>query len=104
MMYQGSDQASGAELLRTIHCTIRENKKYTVKRLFKPLSDAALRQLVDSTSIFQAWRAAARQARAFEGGMYFKREGVYEYLIRTTRDNRQSRLGRSDGRDGARVL
>jgi hypothetical protein len=81
-------------LLRMIRCTIHENEKCTVNQLFKPLSDAALRQLVDSTSIFQAWREAARQARAFEGGMYFKREGVYEYLVRTTRDNRQIRLGR----------
>lgn len=81
-------------LLRMIHCIIHKNRKYTVNQLFKPLADAALRQLVDSTAIFQAWRAAARQARALEGGMYFKREGDYEYLVRTTRDNRQMRLGR----------
>lgn len=30
---------------------------------------------------------------AYQGGMYWKRQDAYEYLVRTTPDNRQKRLG-----------
>lgn len=58
-----------------------------------PLGDNAARQLIDSTTIFDEWRRAQALARKFSGGMYWKRQGDYEYLVKTTRDNRQQRLG-----------
>ncbi len=59
-----------------------------------PLSDNATRQAIDSFAVFQAWLGAVEQARRFAGGMYFKREGEHEYLVKTLPDNRQRRLGR----------
>ena len=64
--------------------------------LYLPLSDNAARQAIDATAIFQEWRVAQGEASRFSGGMYFKREGDYEYLVRTRSDNRQQRLGRRD--------
>jgi hypothetical protein len=63
---------------------------------FLPLSDNAARQFIDATSVFQEWMRVTREARRFAGGMYFKREGAYEYLVKTAPDNRQQRLGRRD--------
>lgn len=62
--------------------------------LFLPLSDNAARQFIDAVGIFQEWRRATAEARRHAGGMYFKREGDYEYLVKTAPDNRQQRLGR----------
>jgi len=59
-----------------------------------PIADNAARQAIDSAAIFQAWLTAAADTRRFAGGMYFKREGGYEYLVKTAPDNRQQRLGR----------
>ena len=42
------------------------------------------------------WLRATKDAKKFAGGMYFKREGTYEYLVKTSPDNRQSRLGPRD--------
>src|SRR5574343_769590 len=61
---------------------------------YLPLPDNAARQAIDSLGIFQEWRRCAQEARRFAGGMYFKREGDYQYLVRTAADNRQQRLGR----------
>jgi len=63
-----------------------------------PLSDNAARQLIDSTTIFDEFRRVQQEARQYAGGMYWKRQGEYEYLVKTRPDNRQSRIGpRSPG-------
>ncbi|MRD49651.1 GSU2403 family nucleotidyltransferase fold protein [Caenimonas koreensis] len=60
---------------------------------FFPIPDNAARQLIDSTTVFNEHRRVDAQARSFVGGMYWKRQGDYEYLIRTRTDNRQHRIG-----------
>lgn len=60
---------------------------------FLPLSDSAARQVIDSTTIFLEYRRAKAQAGRFAGGMYWKRQGEYEYLVKTRPDNSQQRLG-----------
>jgi hypothetical protein len=62
-----------------------------------PLSDNAARQVIDSTTIFDELRRTQTLAKRFSGGMYWKRQPPYEYLVKTLSDNRQHRLGpRSD--------
>lgn len=61
---------------------------------YLPVSDSAARQIVDSVSIFSEWRRAALAARSYAGGMYFKKEGDYEYLVKTFPNNKQQRHGR----------
>lgn len=58
-----------------------------------PLSDNAARQVIDSTTIFNEFVRVKVQARAYAGGMYWKRQGDYEYLVKTSPDNRQRRVG-----------
>lgn len=60
---------------------------------FLPLPDGAARQLIDSTTVFHEYRRARAQARAHAGGMYWKRQGDYEYLVKTQPDGRQQRIG-----------
>ncbi len=60
---------------------------------YLPLSDNAARQLIDSTTVFNEFTRVQDQARAYAGGMYWKRQGEYEYLVKTQPDNRQSRVG-----------
>jgi len=57
------------------------------------LSDNASRQVIDSTTLFDEYHRVRAEARRYEGGMYWKRQGDYEYLTRTAPDNRQSRIG-----------
>ena len=59
-----------------------------------PLPESTARQAIDSFAIFEEWQRVSKEAVRFAGGMYFKREGDYEYLVKTAADNRQSRLGR----------
>ena len=61
--------------------------------MFLPLPESAVRQLIDSQAVYLEFRRAREAAAKFSGGMYFKREGHYEYLVKTTPDNRQNRLG-----------
>ena len=58
-----------------------------------PLADNAARQVIDSTTLFDEFHRVLGEARPFEGGMYWKRQGDYEYLTRTAPDNRQRRIG-----------
>ena len=60
---------------------------------YLPLPDAAARQLIDSTTIFDEFVRVQAQARPYAGGMYWKRQGDYEYLVKTQPDNRQRRVG-----------
>ena len=64
---------------------------------YLPLSDNAARQVIDASTIFDEWRRVEREVRPYAGGMYWKRQGDYEYLVKTLPDNRQTRIGpRSD--------
>lgn len=58
-----------------------------------PLSDNAARQLIDSTTVFNEFVRVQAQARQYAGGMYWKRQQSYEYLVKTKPDNRQQRIG-----------
>lgn len=61
---------------------------------YTPLSDNAARQVIDSTTVFAERQRVKAQARAYAGTMYWKREGVYEYLVKTRSGRRtQDRLG-----------
>ncbi len=58
-----------------------------------PLSDNAARQVIDSSTIFDEFMRVQAAARPYAGGMYWKRQGDYEYLVKTALNNRQKRLG-----------
>jgi hypothetical protein len=60
---------------------------------FYPLTENAARQAIDSSTVFYELRRALPEARTYRGGMYWKSQGAYEYLVKTAPDNRQSRLG-----------
>lgn len=53
----------------------------------------ARRQYMDALSAFAEWERSAREAAEVRGGMYWKRQGKTEYLIRTTPSNSQKSLG-----------
>lgn len=61
---------------------------------YLPLSDNAARQFIDSATLFSEHKRVAEQAQQYIGGMYWKTEAAYEYLVKTQPDNRQTRLGR----------
>lgn len=58
-----------------------------------PLSDNAARQVIDSTTVFDELRRVDAEAKQYLGGMYWKRTGEHEYLIKTLPDNRQRSVG-----------
>lgn len=58
-----------------------------------PLSDNAARQVIDSTTVFEEFGRVKAESRKYAGGMYWKRQGPYEYLTKTLPDNRQHRFG-----------
>jgi hypothetical protein len=60
---------------------------------YLPLPDNAARQLIDSMTVFDEFKRVQAEARRHSGGMYWKRQGDYEYLVRTGVDNRQRRIG-----------
>ena len=62
------------------------------------LPDSAARQVIDSTTVFAEFRRVAAQAQPYAGSVYWKREGDYEYLVKTRpRRRTQERMGaRSD--------
>jgi hypothetical protein len=60
---------------------------------YLPLSDNAARQIIDSTTVYGEYCHARTEARKYAGGMYWKRQGMYEYLVKTAPDNRQQRIG-----------
>lgn len=61
-----------------------------------PTSDLAARQVIDSITVFNEHRRVHAAAQEYAGGMYWKREGVYEYLVKTRAGQPQERLGRRD--------
>lgn len=60
---------------------------------FVELNDDARRQFIDSNAAFQAMEAARQAALEVRGGMYWKRAGKTDYLIRTSLSNSQKSLG-----------
>lgn len=60
---------------------------------FLPLPETALRQLIDSITVFGEFSRVQAEARQYSGGMYWKRQGDYEYLVKTQADGRQNRIG-----------
>lgn len=62
---------------------------------YLPIQEAAARQLIDSTTIFDACTRVRGDARHYGGGMYWKRQGGYEYLVKAA-GRRQKVLGPRD--------
>jgi len=61
---------------------------------YLPLPDNAARQVIDSTTVFTEFQRVKDQAQRYAGSMYWKREGEYEYLVKTRpRRRTQERLG-----------
>ena len=58
-----------------------------------PLPDNAARQLIDSATVFGEFLRVQGQARQYVGACTEKRQGEYEYLVKTQPDGRQSRVG-----------
>jgi hypothetical protein len=58
-----------------------------------PLSDNAARQAIDSSTIFDEYTRVQALTQPYSGGMYWKQDAGYEYLVKTAPDNRQKRLG-----------
>jgi len=60
---------------------------------FLPISDNTARQAIDSANIWSEYLNALNAAKPYSGGMYWKKEGAYEYLVKTLAGNKQQRLG-----------
>lgn len=65
---------------------------------FFEVDELAAQQIINSNGIFAEYRRAQEAARPYVGGMYWKRVGAYEYLIKTGKANRQESLGARDER------
>jgi hypothetical protein len=59
-----------------------------------PLSDNAARQAIDSFTVFGEYTRVQALVQPYSGGMYWKQDAGYEYLVKTAPDNRQKRLGK----------
>ena len=60
---------------------------------YLPISDNAARQIIDASTIWAEYLKALASAQPYAGGMYWKKEGGYEYLVKTYARNRQERMG-----------
>lgn len=60
---------------------------------FIPMSDNAARQAIDAANIWTEYQRAKTAVKPYVGGMYWKREGAYEYLVKTLA-GKQDRMGR----------
>ena len=58
-----------------------------------PLPDEAARQVIDAQTTFAEFLRVRQRAADYAGGMYWKQEGGYQYLVKTGRRNQQTRLG-----------
>ena len=52
---------------------------------FLSLPDEAARQVIDAQTVFTELQRVRAQALSWLGGMYWKKESGYEYLVRTAR-------------------
>ena len=59
-----------------------------------PLPDDAARQTIDAMSLWQECARVKRQYSNYAAGMYWKKEGNYEYLVKTKARGKQERVGR----------
>ncbi|WP_176053195.1 GSU2403 family nucleotidyltransferase fold protein [Paraburkholderia caribensis] len=57
------------------------------------LPENVLRQYTDACIVYEELCRVNAKASEYAGGMYWKAQGAYTYLIRTAPDNRQIRLG-----------
>lgn len=57
------------------------------------VSESAALQILNSNTLFEEYLRVERSYAEFRGGMYWKAQGRYEYLVRTGLDNRQTRIG-----------
>ncbi len=65
------------------------------------LPENATRQVIDSTTVFTEFQRVKAQALPYAGAMYWKREGDYEYLVKTRpRRRTQERLGPRSAQTG----
>ena len=48
---------------------------------YLPISDNAARQIIDASTIWAEYLKALASAQPYAGGMYWKKEGGYEYGI-----------------------
>lgn len=60
---------------------------------FLPLSDNAARHSIDAATLWSEYLSAKAAAQLYAGGMYWKKEGEYQYLVKTLA-GKQSRMGR----------
>ena len=61
---------------------------------YYPLGDNAARQMIDSNTVFDEYQRVMLLAHRLAGGMYWKHQDGYEYLVKTQPDNRQHRMGK----------
>lgn len=61
---------------------------------FLPVPDSAARQVIDSVTVFAEFQRVRGEARPYAGSMSWKKEGRYEYLVKTRPPRRlPERLG-----------
>lgn len=60
---------------------------------YSSITDGAALQIINSTVVYEEYMRVKLMAQQVKGGMYWKRQGPYEYLVRTSVDNLQRRLG-----------
>ncbi|WP_282003415.1 GSU2403 family nucleotidyltransferase fold protein [Geotalea uraniireducens] len=66
-----------------------------VRKTFRwiDIGEDARRQYINAQATFTAWEDARKAASEVRGGMYWKRQGATEYLIRTSPSNAQKSIG-----------
>ena len=57
------------------------------------LSNDIKRQYIDAQSLFTALEEAKKEAAQVRGGMHWKKQQGYEYLVRSSAQNSQKSLG-----------
>lgn len=60
---------------------------------FSDIGDDARRQYIDAEAVFSQLEKAQKEGLEVRGGMYWKKQNTYEYLIRTSTTNAQTSLG-----------
>ena len=59
-----------------------------------PLPDDAARQTIDAMALWQEWARVKRRYSNYAAGMYWKKDGGYEYLLKTKTRGKQERVGK----------
>lgn len=58
-----------------------------------PVPENTIRQAIDASVVWSEYLATRSAAAPYLGGMYWKKEGGYEYLVKTLPRKKQERLG-----------